>query len=527
MEMILQYLNIQLNIGREQKLFLILVGSSIILLVLFLGLIVNIKKRAKAERAAIQARVKLKESYRELEIAYEEVMATKNALYSRYEELKENRDKVKKLAYSDYLTELPNRVALMESIEHAICTQRVDEIIGLMHIDLDNFKNINDTLGHVYGDEMLTQVAGRLNERLQEEDYLARFGGDEFVVLTKQISDINAYEERVKQIQQAFLTPFVVGAKEFFVTASIGISLSPKDGKTSHVLIQNADTAMYSAKEKGKNNYCFFEESMNKELLEKIEMQSELRRAIDEKQFVVYYQAQMNLDTDRIVGFEALLRWEHPVKGIIPPIQFIPIAEENGLIVPIGRFVLEEACKQLKQWEEEGYEDIMMAVNLSARQFKDKNFLTSVYQILGDTKVNAKHLEFEITETVALDDLEFTIETITKLKKLGVSFALDDFGTGYSSLNYLKRLPVNNLKIDKSFLDTVLDNNSDQKIVRTMIDLARGLNIEVIAEGVEKSEQEQFLKTVNCGKAQGYLYSKPVPKMEACEVLHKVNVEVQ
>ena len=189
--------------------------------------------------------------------------------------------------------------------------------------------------------------------------------------------------------------------------------------------------------------------------------------------------------------------------------------------------MLEEACKQLKQWEEEGYEDIMMAVNLSARQFKDKNFLTSVYQILGDTKVNAKHLEFEITETVALDDLEFTIETITKLKKLGVSFALDDFGTGYSSLNYLKRLPVNNLKIDKSFLDTVLDNNSDQKIVRTMIDLARDLNIEVIAEGVEKSEQEQFLKTVNCGKAQGYLYSKPVPKMEACEVLHKVNVEVQ
>ncbi|MBE5963235.1 MAG: EAL domain-containing protein [Lachnospiraceae bacterium] len=524
MEIIL-YLNIQLNIGREQKLLFILAGSSIILLVLFFGLIINIKKRAKAERAAIQARVKLKESYKELEIAYEEVMATKNALYSRYEELKENRDKVNKLAYSDYLTGLPNRVALMERIENAICTQKLDEIIGVMHIDLDNFKNINDTLGHAYGDQMLGQVADRLKGILKEEDYLARFAGDEFVILTRKISDVHAYEARVEEIQRAFLTPFVVATKEFFITASIGIAISPKDGKNAHALIQNVDTAMYAAKEQGKNNYCFFDEAMNKVLKQQIEMQNELRKAIEEKQFVVYYQAQMNLDTDRIIGFEALIRWEHPTKGIIPPIQFIPIAEETGLIVSIGRFVLEEACRQLRQWEDEGYQDVMMAVNLSARQFKDKDFLKNVYEILGETKINPKHLEFEITETVALDDLEFTIEMITKLKDLGVSFALDDFGTGYSSLNYLKRLPVNNLKIDKSFLDTVLDNNSDQKIVRTMIDLARDLNIEVIAEGVEKSEQEQFLKTVNCGKAQGYLYSRPVPKREACEVLHKVNAE--
>ncbi len=505
----------------NRNLVYFLIGAIIILLILFTVLMVNVKRRTKAEKAAVLARQKLKESYKELEKAYEEVTETKNALYSRYEELKISKEKIRKIAYTDYLTELPNRVAFTEMLDSVMLTLRNDELIALIDIDLDNFKNINDTLGHSFGDEMLIDVAHRLQGVLEEDDYLARIGGDEFVVLTQNIKDISSYEDKIKKIQKSFTYPFVLSTKEFFVTVSMGITFAPKDGKTTQTLVKNMDSAMYVAKENGKNNYCYFDDSINARMMKKIEMQSELRKAIENSEFVVHYQPQMDLNTNRVVGFEALARWEHPKDGLVMPLEFIPIAEESGLIVGIGKKILIEACQQLKVWEDEGYDDITIAVNLSARQFKDSYFLSMVYDVIEETHVNPKKLEFEITESIALDDIEYTVATIRKLQELGITFSLDDFGTGYSSLNYLKQLPVNNLKIDKSFLDTVLDNKSDQKIVSTMIDLARVLNINVIAEGVEMLEQEEFLKVANCNKAQGYLYSKPLPKEEAGEILRR------
>ncbi|MDF2589874.1 MAG: diguanylate cyclase/phosphodiesterase [Anaerocolumna sp.] len=496
----------------------LIIFLALALIILLIILLINIKKKINAEQVAMQAKQQLKENINELEAAYQEASNAKNQLSIKYDELKKSQDKVKKLAYTDYLTELPNRLAFTEMLDSVMLTLRNEEVVALMDVDLDNFKNINDTLGHSYGDELLIDVTHRLRQAIDENDYLARVGGDEFVVLTQNLNDIGEYESKIKKIQKTFDYPFVLAMKEYFITVSIGITLAPKDGKTTQMLIKNADSAMYAAKENGKNTFVYFNDSINEKLMEKIQTQSELRKAIENQEFVVYYQPQINLETDKIVGFEALIRWQHPTKGIISPGEFISLAEETGLIVPIGNWVLKQACLQLRHWEDLGFTDLVMAVNISVRQFKDKEFIHMVQDVIEETGINPKQLELEITESIALDDIDYSVTIIRKLKDLGVAFSLDDFGTGYSSMNYLKRLPVNNLKIDKSFVDSVLDNRSDQSIVQTIITLAQTLDLIVIAEGVEKNEQEQFLKTVKCDKAQGYLYSKPVPK-EAAEQL--------
>ena len=505
------------------------VGNIIILvlltlIVLSILLFINIRKKINAEQIAKQAEQKLVENNNELELAYEEASTTKNLLSTKYEELKKSKEKVKKLAYSDYLTELPNRLAFTEMLNSVMLTLRNEEVIALMDVDIDNFKNINDTLGHSYGDELLIDVTHRLRQAMDENDYLARTGGDEFIILTQNIKDTGEYEAKVKKIHKVFSYPFVLSMKEYFITVSIGITMAPKDGKTTQVLIKNVDSAMYAAKDNGKNTYFYFNDSINEKLMEKIQTQSELRKAIENKEFVVYYQSQVNLDTDKIVGFEALVRWNHPIKGILAPKDFISLAEETGLIVPIGNWVLREACLQLKKWEEAGYQSLVMAVNLSVRQFKDNELINIVQEVIDETGINPDRLELEITESIALEDIDYTVTTIRKLKDLGVAVSLDDFGTGYSSLNYLKRLPINNLKIDKSFLDTVLDNHSDESIVQTIISLAQTLDLVVIAEGVEKSEQELFLKRVKCNKAQGYLYSRPLPSDKAEQLLIKYGI---
>ncbi|BCJ94903.1 hypothetical protein acsn021_24720 [Anaerocolumna cellulosilytica] len=500
----------------------IIIFVAFVLVLLLIVLLINLKKKSNAEQVAMQAKQQLKENYIELEAAYEEASTAKNQLSTKYEELKRSKEKVKKLAYSDYLTELPNRVAFTEMLDSVMFTLRNEEVIALMDVDIDNFKHINDTLGHSYGDELLIDVTHRLKQAIDENDYLARIGGDEFIILTQNLTDIGEYEAKVKKIQKIFDYPFVLSMKEYFITVSIGITMAPKDGKTTQVLIKNADSAMYAAKEYGKNTFVYFNNSINEKLMEKIQTQSELRKAIENNEFMVFYQPQMDLQTDRIVGFEALIRWNHPEKGIIPPGEFISLAEETGLIVPIGTWVLQEACYQLKQWEDMGYTNLIVAVNISVRQFKDQDFVQMVKTVVEETGVNPSCLELEITETIALQDMEYTISIIEKLREMGVVFSLDDFGTGYSSMSYLKRLPVNNLKIDKSFLDTVLDSRSDQSIVKTIISLAQTLDLTVIAEGVEKDEQGLFLKKAKCNKAQGYLYSKPLPKEEAEEFLKKV-----
>ncbi|QHQ61972.1 EAL domain-containing protein [Anaerocolumna sedimenticola] len=500
----------------------IIILAALVLIILLIILLVICYGKTKSEKAALLEKQNLSNNYTELETAYEEISTAKNELSIKYDELKRSKDKMQKLAYSDYLTELPNRLAFTEVLDGVMLTLRNEEVIAIMNVDIDNFKAINDTLGHSYGDELLIDVTHRLKQAMDDNDYLARSGGDEFVVLTQNLTDIGEYEAKIKKIRKIFDYPFVLSMKEYFITVSIGIALAPKDGKTTQVLIKNADSAMYAAKANGKNTFVYFNDAINEKLMDKIQIQSELRKAIENNEFIVYYQPQIDLSTEKIVGFEALIRWNHPEKGILSPGEFIAFTEETGLIVPIGYWVLKSACCQLKKWEEEGFHNLTIAVNISARQFKDQDFANMVRETINETGINPGNLELEITESIALLDLEYSVAMIQKLKDLGVKFSLDNFGTDYSSMNYLKRLPVNNLKIDKSFLDSVTDNRSEQNIVQTIISLAQNLDIAVIAEGVEKNEQAQFLKSVKCNKAQGFLFSEPVSGDMADQVLKKI-----
>ncbi|MDF2941662.1 MAG: hypothetical protein K0S01_520 [Herbinix sp.] len=497
-----------------------IIAAAIFIVVLLIVFVVKLRNGQFKQNLMNQEYQDMKERYRELEDIYNSSLSSLSDLTGKYDELSKNKESMKKLAYTDYLTELPNRAAFTEMLDNIMLTLRSEETIAIMDIDIDNFKNINDSLGHSYGDELLIDVTYRLKQVLDENDYLARIGGDEFIVLTQNLQDTVYFEDKIKKIKNVFTYPFVLSTKEYFVTVSIGVAFAPKDGKSSQSLIKNVDSAMYVAKANGKNTHAYFDYSFNLKLTEKIETQSELRKAIERNEFVLFYQAQMDLETKQVVGFEALIRWNHPTKGLVFPDEFIYLAEETGLIIPIGKWVLQTACQQLKQWSEE-YPNIKMAVNLSARQFKDREIVKLVYDVIEETGINSNNLELEITETIALDDIEYTIATIHELKKIGVKFSLDDFGTGYSSMNYLKRLPVSNLKIDKSFLDTVMEDRSDQKIIQTIITLARNLDLNVIAEGVENFDQEVFLKEANCDKAQGFLYSKPIPKDLAVLFLRK------
>lgn len=490
--------------------------------------IINFKKRSDAEQELRNVKRKLEQSYMELGETYQQVKMTQRELAGRYEELKKSEERNKKLAYTDYVTNLPNRTAFSVKLDELLGELETDETAAVMYIDLDNFKNINDILGHSYGDELLIDVAGRIQKTLTEEDFIARFGGDEFSICTRHVKSRSSYENKIQKIYEEFSRPFTLSAREFFMTFSMGIVLIPKDGDSTQIVMKNVDAAMYAAKSIGKNTYYFYDASLNYNLMMKVQLQSELRKAIQNQEFIVYYQAQVDLKEERIAGFEALLRWKHPTKGLIVPDKFVQAAEETGQIVEIGKWVLYEACSQLRKWNEKGFTNINVAVNLSARQFKDVNLVQMVEDAIKKNCIDAHHLELEITESIALENIKYSIEVIEKLKEIGVQFSLDDFGTGYSSMNYLKYLPVNHLKIDKSFLDTVLENRRDKKIVSAIISLAQTLDLDVIAEGIENAEQVDFLKGVNCNKAQGYLYSKPIPAEQVdciLEVLKKCGMD--
>lgn len=496
----------------------VLLAALITLLILLIIYITRYSKVKREHELTKQDYIKLSDRYMELEQDYQSSLASLNDLALRYDELNKSRESMKKLAYSDYLTELPNRTAFTEMLDNIMLTIRNEEIIALMDIDIDDFKDINDSLGHAYGDELLLDITHRLKQVLDENDYLARIGGDEFIILTQNLENTYSYDEKIQKVKDVFNQPFVLLAKEYYISVSIGVAFAPKDGKNSQTLIKNVDAAMYMAKANGKNTHAYYDASFHQKLTEKIELQFELRRALEQNELVLYYQPQLDLATLKIVGFEALIRWKHPTKGLMYPDDFVWVAEENGLIIPIGRWVIKTACHQLKEWSKQ-YPDLIMAINLSAKQFKDKNLLEMICEIIEETQINPKNLEFEITETVALEDIEYTDATIRQLNKIGARFSLDDFGTGYSSMSYLKKLPISNLKIDKSFLDAGMVDVSDQKIIQAIISLARNLNLNVIAEGVETVDQEAFLKESDCDKVQGYLYSKPVPTDEAILLL--------
>lgn len=484
---------------------------TILTALIFVICLVMIRKKTKEQSRAADELEVLKEELRELKDDLEEAGLNEKELYEKYEEIKKNEEKNRKMAYTDHITGLPNRFSFTEILDGVIKTLRKDEEFALMYVDMDNFKTINETLGHSYGDELLIDATDRIKQVMDENDYLACFGGDEFAVITQNIEDIGDYTEKIKKIQNVFSYPFILAAKEVFVTVSIGVCMAPKDGKTTQTLLKNLDSALYAAKNGGKNTYCFYSEEINEGLKDKIEIQSQLRTAIENHEFTVYYQPIVDLRSNTIYGLEALVRWNHPTKKVVSPGEFLSVAEKTGLIVSIGREVIREACFQLKEWEKEGYGKMQMSVNLSLRQFKDTQLVDMIEEAVKDAALTPESLELEITEATALDNIDYTIETIEALKKIGVFVNLDNFGKDYFSLRYLKLLPVKRLKIDKSCLDTVLEDKKEQAVVQSIITLADSFGLGLIAECVESSGQEGFLKKSGCNYAQGFLYSEPIP----------------
>jgi diguanylate cyclase (GGDEF)-like protein len=430
------------------------------------------------------------------------------------------------LAHYDALTDLPNRASFQLRLQNALArAEQSNSRISLLIINLDQFKTINDTLGHGIGDSLLKQIARRLQEHLRKADLLARFGGDEFAIMIEDLPTVQAAAEVAEQLRQALERPFDCEHNELFVSGSIGIACFPEDGNDAATLLKNADAAMHQAKQEGRNTHRFFSAQINAHSQEYLQLANNLRYALERRQLHLHYQPCIDLNSNRIVSVEALLRWQHPELGNISPAKFIPIAESTGLIAPIGKWVLEEACRQAKQWQNRGY-DLRMAVNLSARQFRDADLLCMVEEILQNNALDARSLELEITESMLMENPELARKTLQCLSELGVTIAIDDFGTGYSSLSYLKEFIFNFIKIDQSFVSKLPEDRNDAVITRTIIAMAKNLQIQVIAEGVETEAQRNFLQEYGCDEGQGYLFSKPLPadRLEALLATHTTSV---
>lgn len=420
---------------------------------------------------------------------------------------KKSEQTIKFMAFYDTLTGLPNRNQFRNHLNDVLQHQQ-NKMHAVIFLDLDRFKIINDTKGHTVGDHILQKVAGRLEKAVQNEGLVSRQGGDEFIIVLEDIDKENA-SQVAKRILNEFSHPFDVNNEEFYVTPSIGISIYPTDGNDEETLIKNADTAMYQAKDRGKNTYQFYSNNLDGISTWKMKLENWLRRAMEQNQMTLHYQPQFHLVTGKIVGVEALIRWNHPEYGYIAPSEFIPLAEETGLIVPLGKWILRVACEQRKAWKDAGFNDFPIAVNVSVRQFQDEHFIQFISGMLEDVGLEANYLELEITESL-MQNLENSTIILNQLKSLGVLLSVDDFGTGYSSLSYLKHLPIDKIKIVKSFVDDITNHSNQGMMVKTIIDMGVNLKFTVIAEGIETEEQVTFLTRNACQIGQGYYYSKPL-----------------
>jgi diguanylate cyclase (GGDEF)-like protein/PAS domain S-box-containing protein len=424
-------------------------------------------------------------------------------------------EKIRRLAHFDELTSLPNRTMFMHTLQRALSlAQRRHKSFAIFFIDLDRYKNINDSLGHEAGDQLLQDVARRLRHHLRESDTVARLGGDEFVVLVEDCDDARELDAIAQNILNAVGRPYMLSGQEYHVTGSIGISTYPTDGQDPAALLKNADIAMYMAKDHGKNNFQFYSPQQNAHSFERLALESSLRHALERAEFMLHFQPKVDIASGHIVGVEALLRWNHPDLQMVMPSQFIPLAEETGLIVPIGRWVLRTACAQSVAWQREGLTPLRIAVNLSARQFAHDGLLQDIADIIEETGLAPGGLEVEITESMVMQNPERAVTTLTRLREMGISVSIDDFGTGYSSLGYLKRFPVDNVKIDRSFIKDLPHDHDDAAITRAVIAMAQSLRMRVIAEGVETREQLNFLRDHGCDECQGYYLSRPLPAGE-------------
>jgi diguanylate cyclase (GGDEF)-like protein/PAS domain S-box-containing protein len=424
------------------------------------------------------------------------------------------------LANHDQLTRLPNRNLFNEHLQLAVAQAgRNHEKLATLFIDLDRFKKVNDTLGHETGDLLLQQVATRFRSALRESDLVARLGGDEYTVLMRPVREVQEVAACAQKLINVLAQPFEVNAHELYVTCSVGISMYPDDGKDAATLLKNADIAMYRAKDQGKNNYQFFSSEVNAASFEHLMLETSLRRALEREEFVLDFQPIVDLRTRRVTGMEALVRWRHPDLGLVPPVKFIPLAEETGLIVPIGQWVLEQACRQACALQRQGSPALHVAVNLSARQFRQKDLVRSVTEVLARTGLDPRNLELEVTESSVMENAGDAIRTLHELKAMGIHLSIDDFGTGYSSLSYLKRFPIDALKVDQSFVRDIITDQDDAAIASAIIAMGHSLRLTLIAEGVETEEQLAFLRERDCHKAQGYLFGRPMPAEQLAALL--------
>jgi len=430
---------------------------------------------------------------------------------------------VKQLDYQAHhhtVTDLPNRRLLHARLTHSLQLAIRDKQQGaVFYLDLDNFKHINDSLGHDVGDRVLVEVAQRLQHHSREVDTVAHISGDEFALVLHNVSVVSAATEHAEQLLERLQAPMDIDGHELFISASIGITIFPTDGDSVEILLKNADAAMYQAKDLGKNGYCVYAQNFTDNALERMKLESSLRRALQNDEFVLYYQPQISLSSGEIVGCEALVRWIHPELGVVPPDKFIPLCEENGLIVPMGEWILRSACQQWLIWQQQGYPLGRIAVNLSGRQIQQDDLPEMIARVLLETGCPVSALELEITETFLMKHPEQAIKVLQRIRNSGVELAIDDFGTGQSSLNYLKRFPVDRLKIDRSFVDDIQPGNEDCAIVKAIVAMGHGLGLSIIAEGIETALQQQFLSDLNCEEAQGYLFSRPVPADEFTDLL--------
>lgn len=425
-------------------------------------------------------------------------------------------------AYHDMLTRLPNRTLLQDRLYQAIShAKRNNTQLAVMFLDLDRFKVVNDTLGHIIGDKLLQAVSVRLKKCIRECDTLGRIGGDEFTLLLPDVKSYEDSEHVAQKIIAGLKDPFSINGHEFFISASIGIAHFPEDGQSMDTLIKHADIAMYHVKGHGKDGYQLFNSSMNEIYSRHMAMENDMRRALQGNQFQIYYQPQVNIETGEVFAMEALIRWNHPVKGMISPIEFMSIAEETGLILPIGDWVLQKACEDLNRWRQSGLTDVRIALNLSVCQLSQDNIVADIINTLKAYDIPGDKFEIEITENVLMKDMENCILKLSKLNDYGIKIAIDDFGTGYSSLSYLKKLPIDTIKIDRSFIHDMHNCEENASIVIAIIAMAKGLNLNIISEGVETVEQLEQLRTWRCMNAQGFLFGRPMAETDAIEVLRK------
>jgi len=431
-------------------------------------------------------------------------------------------EKVQYLATHDVLTGLPNRSMFSQLLNHAIqAAQRYQRQLAVLFIDLDRFKIINDTLGHEAGDQLLQKIATQLKQSLRAVDVVARLGGDEFVILIEEVGNSDHVATVARKILAGIIKPITLMEQEYRITASIGICMYPKDAEDERSLMKNADIAMYSAKEEGKNNYQFYSEDIQSKSLERLSIEKNLRLALERNELSLHYQAKVDFKTNAITGVEALLRWQNPYLGLVTPTQFIPVAEESGLIIPIGRWVMKTACTQNVAWQQQGLPAVCMAVNVSLRQLTDDNLMDDIRAALEDSGMASNLLELEITESMVMHNPARMISVLTEIKSMGVRLAIDDFGTSYSSLARIKHFPIDTLKVDRSFIRNIPKDAENNAITRAIIAMGKTLNLTIVAEGVETAEQMDFLKEHSCDEMQGYYFSKPVVPEQFADLLRK------